>query len=140
MTDTTEKEKDSLHSKVLSANNDLIDAMKQSFEFWHDTYGNSLINYPLVWKKALDTNSQIIKKIEETWKNNTKQNAETQIQLFLELWSYAIRKSNFEIAKKSMLDLEDFWKDTTDKQFQIYREILELIETYWKDIQSKNFE
>ena len=111
--------------------------MKQSFEFWHDAYGDSLINYPLVWKKALDTNSQIIKRIEYAWKNNTKQNAETQIQLFLELWSYAIRKSNFEIAKKSM---QDFWKDTTDKQFQIYKEVLELIEKYWKDIQSKNFE
>jgi len=60
MTVTTAKyNKESQQSKILSANNDLITAMKQSFEFWHHTYGDSLINYPLVWKNALDANSEI---------------------------------------------------------------------------------
>ncbi len=38
MTVTTKKEKGSSQSKILFANNDVIDAMKQSFEFWHDTH------------------------------------------------------------------------------------------------------
>ena len=56
------------------------------------------------------------------------------------MWSYAIRKSNFEIAKKSMQSWEKFWKDTTDEQFIICSEILQQIEKYWKEIQSKNIE
>jgi len=38
-----------------------------------------------------------MRKIDESWKNNTKQNAENQMQQFLELCSYAIRKPNFKI-------------------------------------------
>jgi len=59
---------------------------------------------------------------------------------FFEMWSYVIRKSNFDIAKKSMQSWEKFWKDTTDEEFRICSEILQQIEKYWKEIQSKNIE
>ncbi|MGI9566858.1 MAG: hypothetical protein ACR2LL_07590 [Nitrosopumilus sp.] len=114
--------------------------MKQSFEFWHNNYIDSPLNYPLVWKKALESNSEIVKKIKETWKKNTKQIAEIQIQQFFEMWSYAIRKSDFEIAIKSMQDWEEFWKNMTDEESKIFAEILQAIGNYWKDVQSKNFE
>ena len=127
-------------SKILSANNDLLENMKQSFEFWHKIYDDSFINYPLVWKKALESNSEIMKRIEEGWQNNMKQNSEIQIQQFLELWSNAIRKSNFEITKKSMQDWHDFWMNTTQEQLKIYSEILEMLTNYWKSIQNKNIE
>ena len=127
-------------SKILSANNDLIETMKQSFEFWQRTFGESPINYLLVWKKAIESNSKIVKKIEEAWKKNVKQNTEIQVQQFLELWSYTIRKSNLEITKKSMQEWQQFWKNTTDEQFKIYAEVLEMLEEYWKNIQSKNIE
>ena len=126
--------------KISSANKNLIDTMKQSFEFWHKTFDDSPINYPLIWKKALETNSEFLKKIEAVWKNNMKQGAEIQMQEFLELWSYAIRKSDFETAKKSMQQWQDFWKNTTDEQFKLYAEVLEMLETYWKDIQNKSIE
>ena len=56
------------------------------------------------------------------------------------MWSYAIRKSNFEIARKSIQEWEEFWKDATDEQFRVCSEILQMIEMYWKEIQSKNIE
>jgi len=127
-------------SNIFSANNGFKEILKQSFEFWHNNYIDSPLNYTLVWKKALESNSEIIKRIEEFWEKNTKQVAEIQMQQFFEMWSYAIRKSNFEIAKKSMQDWEGFWENTTDEEFRTYTDILQMIEKYWKDIQSKNFE
>ena len=127
-------------SKITSANNDLVQSMKESFEFWQKTFEDSLVNYPLVWNKAVKSNSEIQKKIHDTWKKNSIQNAETQIQQFLELWSHAIRKSNFEIAKRSMQQWQEFWKNTTNEQFSTYAEILKMLELYWKNIQDKNIE
>jgi predicted nucleotide-binding protein (sugar kinase/HSP70/actin superfamily) len=72
-----------LQSNLLEANNYLRESMKQSFEFWHGVYNDSLINCPLVWKKAIESNSEIMEKITEAWKNNIKQNAEDQMQQFL---------------------------------------------------------
>ena len=135
-----DKGKESSESKITSANNDLVQSMKESFEFWHKTFEDSLVNYPLVWNKAIKSNSEIQKKIHEAWKKNSIHNAETQIQQFLELWSYTIRKSNFEIAKKSMQQWQEFWKNTTNEQFKTYTEILKMLEMYWKNIQDKNIE
>ena len=56
------------------------------------------------------------------------------------MWSYAIRKSDFEIAKKSIHDWKDFWKKTTDKEFKFYGEILQIIGNSWEDMQNKNLE
>ena len=126
-------------SNILSTNNDLQERVRQSYDFWHKKYIDSPINYPLVWKKVLESNSEIIKRI-EAWKNNSKQSTEILIQQFFEMWSYAIKESNFEIAKKSMYEWEGFWKNITDEQFKAYSKVLQMIEEYWKDIQSKNIE
>ena len=96
-------------SNILSTNNDLQERVRQSYDFWHKNYIDSPINYPLVWKKVLESNSEIIKRI-EAWKNNSKQSTEILIQRFFEMWSYAIKESNFEITKKSMYEWEGFWK------------------------------
>jgi len=124
---------------ILSANKDLLDIMKQSFKFWHENYTNSLVNYSLVWKKALESDSEIVEKI-ETWKKNSNQNTRIIIEQFFEMWSYAIRKSDFEIARKSIQEWEGFWKNATGEQFRVCSEILQMIETYWKEIQNKNIE
>ena len=124
---------------ILSANKDLLDIMKQSFKFWHENYTNSLVNYSLVWKKALESDSEIVEKI-ETWKKKSNQNTRIIIEQFFEMWSYAIRKSDFEIARKSIQEWEGFWKNATGEQFRVCSEILQMIETYWKEIQNKNIE
>lgn len=124
---------------ILLKNNDLTDVMKQSFEFWHKNYNDSLINHFLVWKKTLDSNSEIITKI-EGWQKNSKENIKIQVQQFFEIWSYAIRKPDFEIAKKTMPGGNEFWKNITDEQFRMFSELLPMIENYWQDIQNKNIE
>ena len=133
------KNDNTVQTTILSANKDLLDIMKQSFKFWHENYTNSLVNYSLVWKKALESNSEIVEKI-ETWKKNSNQNTRIIIDQFFEMWSYAIRKSNFEIARKSIQEWEGFWKNATGEQFRVCSEILQMIETYWKEIQNKNIE
>jgi len=62
------------------------------------------------------------------------------MQQFFEMWSYAIKKSDFEIAKKSMQDWREIWKNITDKEFKLYGEVLQMIENFWRDMQNKNFE
>ena len=113
--------------------------LKQSFDFWHKNYVDSLINCSLVWKKALDSNSEILKKM-DSLRKTTSTNSETLLYDFFDLWSYAIRQSSFEIAKKSILNSDEFWKNTTEEQFRIYADILQMIEKYWTNIQSKNIE
>jgi len=136
---TMTKNYETIQSMTISSHKDLGNIIKQSFEFWHKKYNDSMLNYPLIWKKAIETDSEIIKKI-EALKYNSNQNIESVLDQFFEMWSYAIRKSNFEIAKKSMQSWEKFWKDTTDEEFRICSEILQQIEKYWKEIQSKNIE
>ena len=58
----------------------------------------------------------------ELWKNNTKQNAENQMQQFLELCSYAIRKPNFKIITQ---DWGKFSKNMNEEQLMIYVQIYE---------------
>ena len=120
--------------------NILLDPMRKSYEFWHKTYDDSPINVSLVWKKATESNFEIMKKIEEIWGEPINQNTNIQMTQFLQFWSIATRKSNFEKAKKSMQEWEEFWKKTTDAQFKIYVEVLDLLETYWKNIQDKAIE
>lgn len=123
----------------MSTNNYLEDTMKQSFEFWHDNYQNSLINYPLIWKKALESDSEIMEKV-KTWEKNSIQNTGIIIEEFFDMWFYAIRKSTFEQATKSIQEWERFWKNATDEQFIACNEILQMIEKYWREIQNKNIE
>jgi len=133
------KNKRTIQTTILSPNDNLSKIMKQSFEFWHENYSNSLINHPLVWKKALESDPKIIEKIETSDKNSN-QNPTLIIEQFFEMWSYAIRKSNYDIALKSIIEWEEFWKNTSYDQFRFCGEILQMIQTYWKDIQSKNIE
>ena len=131
---------DNHYQTMTMLTDDMVDMMKKSFEFWHNNYIDSPLNYTLVWKKALESNSEIIKRLEKFWEKNTNKIREIQMQQFFEMWSYAIRKSNFEMAKKSMQGWEEFWEDTTDEEFRTYADILQMIEKYWKDIQTRNFE
>ena len=124
---------------LLFADESLSKTLKQSFDFWHGNYVDSLINYSLVWKKALDSNADILKRMDILTKT-TKNNSEILLYDFFDLWSHAIRESSFEIAKKFILDSDDFWKNTSEKQFRIYVDILKVIEKYWYNIQSKNIE
>ena len=117
-----------------------LEPMRKSFEFWHKTYDDSPINVSLVWKKATESNFEIMKKIEEIWGEPMNQNTNIQMTQFLQFWSIATRKSNFEKAKIAMQEWKEFWKNTTDKQFEIYVEVLNLLETYWKNIQDKAIE
>ncbi len=125
---------------ISSANKDLLDIMKQSFEYWHKKYMDSPLNYPLVWRKILKSNFEMMVKIKQTREKNAKQITSIQIQKFFEMWAYSIRNSNFEMAKKSMQDWDEFWKNTTDEEFKIYVEVLQMIQKHWKEIQSKNIE
>ena len=111
----------------LFADESVSNALKQSFDFWHRNYVDSLINYSLVWKKALDSNADILKRMDKLTKT-TKNNSEALLYDFFDLWSHAIRESSFEIAKKSLLDSDEFWKNSTEEQFRIYADILQMIE------------
>ena len=126
-----------LQSNLSAANNYLREVMKQNFEFWHDIYTDSLINCPLVWKKAIESNSEIISKINDGWKDNIKRNTEDQMQQFLELWFYTIRKSNFEII---IQDWEKFSKNMTAEQLMAYAQLIKMVKQYWENIQDKNIE
>jgi len=128
-----------LEHTIPPANSDLEDNIKHSFEFWHENYSDSKLNYPLIWKKALESDYEIIKKV-EMWKKNSNQNVENTLDQFFEMWSYAIRESNFEMAKKSMHDGGGILENATYEQFKMCNETLQMIEKYWKEIQSKNIE
>jgi len=120
-------------------NDELRDMMKHSYEFWHKNYSDSLVNYSLVWKKALTSNFEIMKKM-ESWRKNSYQNTESTMEQFLEIWSQSIRESTFEMAKKSIQSYEEIWKDMSEEQFREYAKILQILESYWKDIQRKSIE
>ncbi|MDH3313586.1 MAG: hypothetical protein OEM28_10635 [Nitrosopumilus sp.] len=135
-----EKDQNLSQDKISQSSADLIDALKHSFEFWHKNYIDAPLNYPLIWKKALDSNSEISKRIEKTWRSTIKQGTEIQIEQFLECWSQAIRKSNFELAKKPIQEWQTFWENTTAEQFKMYSEVLKVLEKYWKNEQRKSIE
>lgn len=135
-----EKNQDLPNSKIFTTKNPLVETMRQSFEFWHKTFDESPINILLVWKKATESNFEIMKKIEEGWRENKNQNANTPITRFLQFWSIAIKESDFEKAKMEMQECQELWKNITDVQFKIYVEVLNLLETYWKNIQDKAIE
>jgi len=127
-------------SNILSTDNSFEESMKQSFEYWHKKYVNSPLNYPLVWKKIMASNFEMMEKIKQIREKNTKQIASIQTQQFFEMWAYSIRNPSFEMAKKSMQDWDEFWKNTTNEEFKIYLEVLQMIQKHWKEIQSKNIE
>ena len=125
---------------MFQSRGDLVDAMIHSFEFWHKNYVDSPLNYILIWKKCLQSNSEILKRIEKTWRNSVKQSTEIQMEQFLECWSQAIRKPSFELAKKPIQEWQEFWENTTDEQFRTYAEVLKMLESYWKNEQNKSIE
>ena len=129
-----------LQSNIFSTDNSFEESMKQSFEYWHKKYMNSPLNYPLVWKNILISNFEMMEKVKQIREKNAKQTTSIRIQQFFEMWAYSIRNSNFEMAKKSMQDWEDFWKNTTNEEFKIYIEVLQMVQEHWKEIQSKNIE
>ena len=136
---TTEKKK-KLSTETNTEESNFLEIMRQSYDFWHKNYLESPLNYALIWKKGLETNSEIVSKIEQMLKDNTKQTIEIQIQQFFEMWSYAVRKSDFGLAKKSMSEWEEFWENTTTEKRKIYGEILQIIGKYWEEMQMKNLE
>jgi hypothetical protein len=120
------------------ANNSLIETMKQSYDFWHKAYGDSFLNYPLIWEKAISSNIEIIKRMEDMWKNNVDPNMADPLKKFFDMWTGMIRKSNSDTMNTSMKDWESFWRNATDEQFSLYRKILEMSGTYWKTLHNRN--
>ena len=119
--------------------NEHMENMRESFTYWHNKYTDSMINYSLVWKKALESDSEILKKIKE-YQNNSEQNTTAMIEQFFEMWSHGIRETSFEMALKSTQNWKEFWKNLTGEQFKICNEVLQMMEKYWRNIQSKNIE
>ena len=119
--------------------NEYVKMMENSFKFWHKKYVDSMINYSLVWKKAIESDPQILQKMEE-YQNNSEYDTDEIIERFFEMWSHGIRETNFEIAQRSIQNWKEFWKNLTGEQFRMCNEILQMIEKYWKNIQLKNIE
>ena len=121
------------------SNQVLIDALKKSFDYWSDVDEDTLLNCLLVWKKILKEHSEFLKN-QTILINNIKQNAEGQIEQFLETWSRAIEKPDFEGAKQAIQKWTDFLENTTEENAEIYIKVLDLLETSWETMQSKNIE
>lgn len=120
-------------------NEELIDALKKSFDYWSKIDEDSLLNCFLVWKKILKDNSEFLKN-QTILINDIKQNAEIQVEQFLESWSLAIEEPHFDAAKNSILKWKDFLENTSKENARIYTKVLELLETSWKNVQSRNIE
>ena len=136
----TNENNETSQSKVLSINNALEESMRQSFEYWHKKYTDSPLNYPLVWKNILKSNFEVKERIKQIRETNARQMTSIQMQQFFEMWAYSIRNPNFEMAKKTMQDWNEFWKNTTQDEFKMYIEVLQMIQKQWKEMQSKNIE
>jgi hypothetical protein len=121
------------------SNNNLIDSLKQSFEYWSMIDEDSRINCLLIWKKILKDNSQILKN-QTVLINNIKHDAENQVQQFLESWAKAIEAPDFEAAKKSIQRWQDHFENLTNENVKFYTKVLETLETSWESIQSKNID
>ena len=121
------------------SNQNLLDSLKKSFEYWSNIDEDSLLNCLLVWKKILRENSEFLKN-QTILINNRKQDAEGQVEQFLESWSHAIEEPDFEAAKQSIQKWKDFLENTTEENSKIYTKVLELLETSWENMQSKNIE
>ena len=119
--------------------NEFVKIMENSFKFWHKKYVDSMINYSLVWKKALESDSQILQKMKE-FQNNSKYDSDVIIEQFFEMWAYGIRETNFETALTTIKNWKEFWKNLTGEQFRMCSEILQMVEKYWENIQRKNIE
>ena len=116
--------------------NYFFENMKKSYEFWHKIYGDSPINVPLIWKKALDSNSEFLDKFQNAWEFNAKK-SRSDLQQFLENWANSIKESNFEKANKS---ISQYWINLSDSQTKFNVEVLQMLEDYWRNIQNKNIE
>ncbi|MDX1440950.1 MAG: hypothetical protein R3237_00645 [Nitrosopumilaceae archaeon] len=121
---------------MIFTQNYLFENMKKSYEFWHQIYDDSPINIPLVWKKALESNSRFLNQLQEAWKINTRE-SESNLQKFLESWGNSIKESNFQKATKS---LSQYLTNFSDSQTKFNIEILKMLEEYWRNIQDKNIE
>lgn len=110
--------------------------MKKSYDFWHQIYDDSPVNIFLIWKKALESNSEFMTSFERVWKENAKK-SESDFQQFLETWSASIRESNFEKATKS---ISQYCINMSGSQTKLYLQLLEMLEKYWRNIQDKNIE
>lgn len=119
--------------------NEFVKMMENSFKFWHKKYIDSMINYSLVWKKALESDPQILEKMKE-FQNNSKYDSDVIIEQFFEMWAYGIRETNFEKALNTIQNWKEFWRNLTGDQFRMCNEILQMMEKYWKNIQLKNIE
>ena len=116
--------------------NYFFENMKKSYEFWNAVYTDSPINVPLVWKKALDSNSAFLKQVQEAWNVNAKE-SEEDLQQFLQTWSNSIKEKDFEKAIKSS---SQYWTDFSESQTKFNVKVLKMLEEYWKNIQDKNIE
>ena len=137
---SSKNEKTNLQYETWPEYKDLLEAMKQSYDFWQNTSKDSFLNYPLVWKKALESNAEFMKKIETVWEKSTNRNSTEQISKFFEMWNILLQKPTSDSIKTSMKNWESLWKTSTAEQFKMYREILEMMAKYWETIQKKNFE
>jgi hypothetical protein len=137
---SSKNEKTNLQYETWPEYKDLLEAMKQSYDFWQNTSKDSFLNYPLVWKKALESNAEFMKKIETVWEKSTNRNSTEQISKFFEMWNILLQKPTSDSIKTSMKNWEGLWKTSTAEQFKMYREILEMMAKYWETIQKKNFE
>ena len=118
----------------------MMETMKQNFEYCHQIFEDSPVNISLIWKKAMESNFEIQKKIQTEFKREVAQASKIQTEQFLSWWGSAIKKPSFENVQKSFEEWNEFWKNSSDKQFEIYSEILKMLEKYWKNIQDRNIE
>jgi len=116
--------------------NYFFENMKKSYDFWHQIYDDSPINIFLIWKKALESNSEFATNFKKAWDDNTKK-SEFDLQQFLETWSDSIRESDFKKATKS---ISQYCVNVSDSQTKLYLQVLEMLEKYWRNIQDKNIE
>ncbi|MDH3361984.1 MAG: hypothetical protein OEL56_06815 [Nitrosopumilus sp.] len=116
--------------------NAALNGWKESLAQWQKATNETLMTYHEACQKAVESDSELLKKVSSSWENTWKEIGPEYIKQQTKMVENIFKETNIESIKKFNEQWEKFLKTSGDDSIMAYQEAIKKFNQVWKTEQT----
>lgn len=116
--------------------NSALDMWKEALAQWQKATNDTLMTYHDACQKALESDSELLKKVSASWEDTWKEIGPEYIKQQNKLVDNIFKETNIDTIKKFNDQWEKFLSTSGDDSIKAYQEAIKRFNEAWKSVQA----
>ena len=118
--------------KAWTEYNTALNGWKESLAQWQKATNETLMTYHDACQKAIESDSELLKKVTSSWENTWEEIAPEYIKQQTKMFENIFKETNIESIKKFNEQWEKFLKTSGDDSIKAYQEAIKRFNQTWQ--------